>query len=161
MAVLPTDQKASGVSWTKSGNDSVISTSDDSDTLSLSSTTLSMTSADARPLAAKVTDAVKTSLNDFRRSLIADLYARVEDSVRKEYSHDAMQARFGASDLDGIVSKLFLRVGPAMLASLGENASAKVAEIKTRVISQLKGENCDKMTSCVESEVRLKVYGNA
>ena len=50
LAVQAKDQKSSGVSWTKSGNgkDSVISTQEENDTLSLSSSTISLTSTDSR-----------------------------------------------------------------------------------------------------------------
>ena len=162
LAIQAKDQKASGVSWTKSGNDHVISNQEDSDTCSLSHTSVSLSSTDAAPLTTKVADTVKSGLNSFRRALIDGLYGKIEEAVRKEYSYDAMQARFGASDLDGIMSKMFLRLGPGMLAALGEeNPAEKVAEIKNRVIGQLKCENSDKLTSCVESEIRLKVYGNA
>ena len=163
LAVQAKDQKDSGVSWTKAGNgkDPVISTQEENDTLSLSSTSISLASADARPALVKASGAVSENLNNFRQSLIANIYDSIEAAVRKEHSYDAMQARFGASDLDGIMSKLFLRLGPAMLSSLGENSADRVAEIKTRVIGQLKDENSDKMTSCVESEIRLRVYGNA
>ena len=164
LAVQAKDQKASGVSWTKSGNgkEDVISTQEENDTLSLSSTSVSLTSTDTTPLTARVADTVKSGLNSFRRGLVDGLYGKIEAAVRKEYSYDAMQARFGASDLDAMMSKLFLRLGPEMLATLGEEDPAeKISAIKARVIGQLKGENGDKMTSCVESEIRLKVYGNA
>ena len=160
MAVQAKDQKASGVSWTKSGDgkDDVISTQEE-DTLSLSSTSVSLSSTGTTPLTARVADTVKSGLNSFRRSLVDGLYGKIEAAVRKEYSYDAMQARFGANDLDGIMSKMF---GRGMLAALGEESPAeKISAIKIRVIGQLKYENADKMTSCVESEIRLKVYGNA
>jgi len=160
-AVQAKDQKSSGVAWTKSGDgQDKISTQEENDTLSLSFTSVSLSSSDTRPVMVRAGSAVKENLNGFRRSLVDSIKSNIESAVRKEFSYDKMQSRFGASDLDSMMSKLYLRLGPALLAGLGEDPEM-VAEIKTRVIGQLKGENSDKMTSCVESEIRLRVYGNA
>jgi hypothetical protein len=163
LAVQAKDEKASGVSWTKNGSgDSVISTRKETDTLSLSSTSVSLSSTDAAPLATRVADTVKSGLNSFRRALIDGLYGKIEEAVRKEYSYDAMQARFAASDLDGIMSKMFLRLGPEILAALGEeNPAEKIDGIKTRAVAQLKTENTAKLGELERSNVRMMVYGNA
>ncbi|MBN3032706.1 MAG: hypothetical protein JW873_01280 [Candidatus Saganbacteria bacterium] len=161
-AVQAKDQKSSGLSWTQKGNETVVATQEETDLLSLSSSSVSLTTA-AKP--AQTVDpaaSLRAGLDNFLQALIGSIYENIEGSIRKKYSHDAMQARFGASSLDGLMSKLFLRLGPSLLDSLGETGAAeKIAAIRERVTTQLKKENNDKMVSCVESEIRLRTYGQA
>lgn len=160
LAVLPKDQKSSGVAWTRKGNETVVSTHDETDTLALSATSISLSSSAPSPTVNPAA-AVKQSLNNFRQNLVASLYEGIEGAIRREYSHDAMQARFGASDLDGFMSKMFLRLSPALLSSLGEDPAGRIAGIRERVVCQLKTENRGKMESCELTRARLEIYGQA
>ncbi len=156
-AAVPKDQKASGVSWTRNSKDeAVASTSEITDTAVLSMSNVDVSAAKVDPTAD-----IKAGVDGLRRSLVDNLYENYEKAVRQEYAHDAMQARLGASLRNDIMSKIFLRLSPALLASLGEQPAEKLAGIRERVVSQLKQENYGKMQACLDSELRLRVYGQA
>ncbi len=159
-AVQAKDQKSSGVAWTKKGNETVVSTQEEADSLVLSATSISLTAPSATPTV-NPSASVKQSLNNFRQSLVNSLYDGIETAIRREYSHDAMQARFGASDLDSLMSKLFMRLGPSLLSGLGEDPAGRIAGIRERVVTQLKTENLGKMESCELTRARLEIYGQA
>ena len=150
------DRKFTGLSMNEKGE---VSTQDDIDRASISSTKVSLLSGDAKPLTTKISDTVKSGLNSFRRTLVDGLYSKIEEAVRKEYSYDAMQARFGASDR--IMSKLFLRLGPEMLAALGEeNPAERIKGIKDKVVAELKTKNPIDIGETIRAEERLRTFGN-
>jgi microcystin degradation protein MlrC len=152
-AAVKTDQKFSGVAWSKEGeNEPAISTREEVDSLVLSNG-VSFAAADKReagPAIVRAASSVREALNNFRQSLVAKLYDSIETAMIKEYSADAIQAKTGRVWRDACVG---------VLGRLGENPAGKMAEIRGRVETKLRQENPEKLGHCILTGVKMEIYG--